>query len=145
MITSYTGRANPALPPSVEDGAKTYFNTRGLVHRGTRTNVLTPAQFQYSGFDYAVKQTFGTATNSQWTYVKGMALYDGVTVVPIADYEKFDTSFMKSPPGYPGVYTTWGLPVPFPLTTLAFEASIPDSFLVKSGLVTYSVANAYTE
>jgi len=145
MITSYTGRTNPALPPSVEDGAKTYFNTRGLVHRGTRTNVLTPAQFQYSGFDYAVKQTFGTATNSQWTYVKGMALYDGVTVVSIADYEKFDTSFMKSPPGYPGVYTTWGLPVPFPLTTLAFEASIPDSFLVKSGLVTYSVANAYTE
>ncbi len=145
MITSYTGRSNPTLPPSVEEGAKTYFNTRGLVHRGTRTNVLTPAQFQYSGFDYAVKQTFATATNSQWTYVKGMALYDGVTVVPIKDYEKFDTSSMKSPSGYPGVYTTWGLPVPFPLTTLAFEASIPDSFLVKSGLVTYSVANAYTE
>lgn len=145
MITDYTGRSDPTLPPSVLDNAAIYFGTRGIVNRRTRTNVLTPAQFQYSGFDYAVKQTFGTAVNNQWAYVKGMALYDGVTVVPIADYEKFDTSFMKSPPGYPGVYTTWGLPVPFGPVTLAFEDRIPDSFLVKSGLVTYSVTNGYSE
>lgn len=145
IITDYTGRSNPAPPPSVLENGAIYFGTRGIVNRRTRTNVLTPAQFQYSGFDYAVKRTFGSAVNNQWAYVKGMALYDGVTVVPITDYEKFDTSLMKSPPGYPGVYTTWGLPVPFGPVTLAFEDRIPESFFVKSGLVTYSVVNAYSE
>jgi hypothetical protein len=145
MVDAYARRPNLPMPPSVDEGSTTYFGTRGLVNRWTRSNVLTPAQFQYGGYDYAVKRTFGVATDDQWTYVKGMALYDGVSVVRISDYEKFDTSFIKSPSGYPGVYTSWGLPVPFGPAILAFEASIPDSFIVKSGSVTYTVSNAYTE
>ena len=148
-IKEYTGQEKPKLPASVSMPDKTtYYGTRSLVNRWTSVNLTIPPEFQYSGFTYAIKQTFGAATNNQWAYVKGMALYDGVTVVPITDYKKFDynTSFVKNSLGnYPDIYTKWGLKF-FEKETLAFEASIPDRLIEKSGKVaSYTFANAYTE
>lgn len=90
-------RLPPLPPPFVapgNEGRGAYYGTRTLINRGTRVNVLTPSQFQYAGFDYAVKES------RQWVYVKGLALFDGISVVKISEYDRFDRSFVKEPLGY---------------------------------------------
>ena len=92
-VSDFTGRPNAKLPAVITAASGSFYGTRSLVNRRTRTNVSIPPECQYSGFDFAV------ATNKQWAYVKGMALYDGVTLVPISDSDRFDFSVTKKPVG----------------------------------------------
>lgn len=92
-ISDFTGRPDAKLPAVITAASGSFYGTRSLVNRRTRANVSIPPEGQYSGFDFAV------ATNKHWAYVKGMALYDGVTLVPISDSGRFDFSVIKKPVG----------------------------------------------